>query len=90
MVANSISRSSIQYQSGLTSDIAVDYSGGDVNLAKVCRSLSCNVAGTVVLRFADDAVDVTRYMLAGVDYAWAIKTIRNVGTTAGMGINAGY
>lgn len=90
MVANPISKTSIEYISGLTRSVAVDYSGGDVTLAVVSRSLSCNVAGTVVLRMANDTADITRYMLAGVDYPWAVKTVKNAGTTAGMGINAGY
>jgi hypothetical protein len=90
MVANPVSKNSIQYIAGLTRSVAVDYSGGDVNLAVVSRSLSCNVAGTVVLRMADDTADITRYMLAGVDYPWAVKTVKNAGTTVGMGINAGY
>jgi hypothetical protein len=90
MVANPVSKNSIQYIAGLTRSVAVDYSSADVNLTVVSRSLSCNVAGTVVLRMADDTADITRYMLAGVDYPWAVKTVKNVGTTVGMGINAGY
>lgn len=90
MVANPVSRTSIQYISGLTKSVAVDYSSGDATLAVISRSLSCNVAGTVVLRMADDTVDITRYMQAGIDYPWAVKVVRNAGTTAGMGLNAGY
>lgn len=90
MVANTISKSSVQYLSGLTSMVAVDYSAGDATLAKVSRSLSCNVEGTVVMRLADDSADVTRYMMAGIDYPWAVKIVRNSGTTASMVIYAGY
>lgn len=90
MVANPISKNSVQYIAGLTKNVAVDYSGGDQTLAVVSRSLSANVAGTVVLRMADDTADITRYMQAGIDYPWAVKLIRNSGTTAGMGLVAGY
>lgn len=90
MVANPVSKNSIQYIAGLTRSVAVDYSSSDVTLTVISRSLSCNVAGTVVLRMADDTADITRYMQAGIDYPWAVKIVRNSGTTAGMGINAGY
>jgi len=90
MVANKVSRNSIEYIAGLRSMVALDYSAGDVTLATVSRSLSCNTFGTVVMRLEGDSADVTRYMIAGIDYPWAVKIIRNVGTTASMGLVAGY
>lgn len=90
MVAKPVSRSSVEYLSGLTSMIAVDYSSADVTLTRPSRSLSCNVEGTVVMRMEGDSADVTRYMLAGIDYPWSVRIVRNSGTTASMGIYAGY
>lgn len=91
MVANKIARSSVEYLSGLTSMVAVDYAT-DVAISPPSRSLSCNVAGTVVLKMVGDSGYVTRYMNAGVDYAWSVIVVRSVanGTTTGMGIVAGY
>lgn len=90
MVAKPVSRSSVEYLAGLTSMVAVDYSAGDATLTRSSRSLSCNTAGTVVMRMEGDTADITRYMLAGVDYPWSVKIVRNSGTTASMGIVAGY
>lgn len=90
MVANKVSRNSVEFLAGIQSMIAVDYSGGDVTLARVSRGLSCNVSGTVVMRLEADGADVTRYMNAGQDYPWNVKIIRNSGTTASMGIYACY
>jgi len=89
MVANAKSRSSIEYLSGIDEMVAIDYSGGDVTLATIPRSLSCNAAGNVVMRMAKGSTDVTRYMNAGVDYPWAVKIIRQTNTTA-TGLVAGY
>ena len=90
MAANPISKNSVEAISSITRNVAIDYSGGDQTLAVVSRSLSANVAGTVVLQMANDSSNVTRYMQAGIDYPWAVKIIRNSGTTAGMGLVAGY
>ena len=90
MVANPVARNSIEFLAGIRDMVAVDYSGGDATLAKVSRTLSCNVAGTVVMRLEGGSSDVTRVMQAGVDYAWNVKIVRNSGTTASMGIYAGY
>lgn len=90
MVASPVAKGSIEGISSISRMVAIDYSGGDVTLATVSRTLSCNTAGTVVLRCAGDSADVTRTMLAGVDYAWAVKLVRNSGTTASMGLVAGY
>lgn len=90
MVANTVSPNSIQSLGGLDAMVAVDYSGGDVTLDVVSRSLSCNTSGIVVMRLAGQSVDVTRYMNAGQDYPWHVKIVRNSGTTASMGIVAGY
>lgn len=89
MVANAISRSSVEYLAGLTGMVAIDYSVSDVTLARASRSLSCNTSGTVVLVMADGTTP-TRYMLAGVDYAWSVKGVTKAGTTASMGLYAGY
>lgn len=91
MVANSISRDSIRVLAGISRMVAVDYSAGDVALAEVSRALSCNVDGTVVMTLEDaPATSITRVMIAGQDYAWRVHTIKNSGTTAGMGIHALY
>lgn len=89
MVASPKSRSSIENLSGLSGMVACDYSGTDVALAQVSRSLSCNTAGTVVL-VMEDGTTPTRYMQAGIDYPWRVKGITKIGTTASMGIYAGY
>jgi hypothetical protein len=91
MVANVKSKSSIESLAGISSMVAVDYSGGDVVLARISRTLSCNVSGTVVLIMEDDgSTTSTRFMNAGQDYPWRVKTVKNSGTTVGMGIYAGY
>jgi hypothetical protein len=90
MVANKTSRSSVEFLAGIQDMIAIDYSGGDVTLARVSRSLGCNVSGTVVMRLEGGSADVTRYMNAGQDYPWNVKIVRNSGTTASMGLYAGY
>ena len=90
MVAKTVSKGSIEFLGGLTDMVAVDYSGGDATLTRPSRSLSCNVAGTVVLRMENGSADVTRYMNAGQDYPWNVRIVRNSGTTASMGIVAGY
>lgn len=90
MVGNIVARGSVEALSGLRSMVAIDYSGGDVTLAVTSRSLSSNTGGTVVMRLSGDSADVTRYMNPGQDYAWHVKIIRNSGTTASMGLYAGY
>jgi hypothetical protein len=47
-------------------------------------SISVNVSGLVALRFARSTADVTRYMLAGVDYPWRVTHIRIAGTDAAV------
>ena len=89
MVANTKSRSSVENLANLSGMVAVDYSGGDAVLASVSRSLSCNVSGTVAL-IMEDGTEPSRLMLAGIDYAWRVKTVKQTGTTVGMGIYAGY
>lgn len=73
---------------GVARQVAVDYSGGDVVVART-NGLSCNVDGTVV--FLDSAGNaVTRYMIAGQDYPWEVTQVNNSGTDASMGIYALY
>jgi len=90
MVANPISRSSTQALTGFSSFVAVNYSGGDVTLTTVCRGVVCSTSGTLVCRMEDDSADVTLYLNAGQPYPYRIKIVRNSGTTASMGLYAGY
>lgn len=74
--------------SGVRRQIAVDYSSGNVALART-NGLACNVEGTVV--FLDAAGNtVTRFMEPGRDYPWEVTQVNNSGTTASMGIYALY
>jgi hypothetical protein len=90
MVANPISRGSTQALTGFSSLIAVDYSSTDVTLTTVCRGVVCSTAGTLVCRLEDDSADVTLYLNAGQPYPYRIKIVRHTGTTASMGLYAGY
>lgn len=91
MVANKISKASTAALVGVSKMVAIDYSGGDVVLSEVSRGLGVNVDGTVVLTLEDaPTVSVTRVVLAGMDYAWRVHTIKNAGTTAGLGLTALY
>lgn len=86
MVANPISKSSIENLSGGASTVLADYSAGDYTFAVVPRGIHVNVGGAAVVRFENDSSDRTVVLNGGFDYAHRIKIIRNSGTTAGMGI----
>lgn len=90
MVANPIARGSVQALSGISSFVAINYSVSDVTLATVCRGIVCSTSGTLVCRMEDDAADVTLFLNAGQIYPYRIKIVRNSGTTASMGLYAGY
>ena len=53
-------------------------------LANTTISISVNVSGLVKLRFARSSADVTRHMLAGVDYPWRVTHVRITGTDAAV------
>lgn len=90
MVANPIAKGTIQELGGISSMVAIDYSAGDATLAVIPRAIHVNVAGTAVVRFEDDSSDSTIILNAGQMYPYRIEIVRNVGTTANMGIKACY
>lgn len=51
-------------------------------LAFTTIALSVNVSGLVKVRFAGSSADITRYMLAGIDYPWRVTHVRSTGTDA--------
>ena len=91
MVANRTSKNNVAVLAGTSRQVAIDYSGGDVVLAEVSRGLGANVDGTVAMTLEDDRTTVvTRTVIAGMDYAWRVHTIKNSGTTPGLGLFALY
>jgi hypothetical protein len=90
MVANPIARGSVQSLGGLTSFVALDYSAADVTLARIPRSIVCSTSGTLVCRMVDDTADVTLFLNAGQVYPYQVSIVRKTGTTASMGLYAGY
>jgi len=90
MVANPIARGSVQSLGGVTSFVAIDYSGADVTLTRIPRGIVCSTAGTLVCRMADDTTDTTLFLNAGQIYPYAISIVRKIGTTSSMGLYAGY
>lgn len=91
MVANRTSKNNVAVLAGTSRQVVIDYSGGDAVLAEVSRGLGVNVDGTVAMTLEDAPTTVvTRTVVAGMDYAWRVHTIKNSGTTAGLGLYALY
>lgn len=86
MVANPIAKASIENLSGASKMAASVYSSVDHTFDPVPRGIHVNVDGTAVVRLEDDTADRSLILKAGQTYWYRVKTIRNAGTTAGMGI----
>jgi len=66
------------------SAIAINFSSDQV-FTKATRGLHVSTAGTLAVRFADDAADVTLVLAIGV-YPYAISVIRNSGSSGVVGV----
>lgn len=86
MVANPISKGSIENVSGASKMVAADYSSADYTFATVPRGIHVNTGGTAVVRLEEDSADRTLVLNGGQTYVYRVKIIRNSGTTASMGI----
>jgi len=65
------------------SGVAINVGGGDQILGVDARALYVSVAGTLVVRMADDTADITlSNLVAGTVYPFAIALLRATGTTA--------
>lgn len=56
----------------------------------VCRALYLEVTGTVKVTFADGTVDTLVNLTSGVWHPMAVTLVWHTGTTASLGIHAGY
>jgi len=71
----------------------LNYSAADATPSRgggVTRALYLEVAGTVKCTFADGTVDTLVGLAAGMWHPMAITLLWKVGTTASLGIHAGY
>ena len=63
--------------------VAINYGGGDQQLANCCRGLYITTSGNLAVRFADDSADVTLTgLLAGQWYPFSVAIIRQTASTA--------
>ena len=87
MTANPIGKNTVENLSGAGKTEVADYSAGDHNFSVTTRGIHVNVDGTAVVVFEGDGTSTrSLVLLAGAVYPYRIKTIKNSGTTAGMGI----
>ncbi|KAA3527061.1 hypothetical protein GOZ96_04805 [Agrobacterium vitis] len=92
MAANPIATSSVENLSGASSMVDADYSSADYTFPVIPRAIHVNAAGTAVVTLEGEISSVTHALVlnAGQTYPYRVKTIKNSGTTAGMGIRGIY
>ena len=73
--------------SGVFRQVTVDYSGGAAVIDRT-DGLSCNTEGELTFKDGSGA-NVTRFMLAGVDYPWSVTEVTS-SSPADLGIVALY
>jgi hypothetical protein len=79
-----------QYDASISSALAVDVSGGDVNMPRLTRGVYIGASGNLVVQFAGDAGNVTLTGLAaGVWHPMQVQKFIQTSTTA-TGIVAGF
>jgi hypothetical protein len=86
MVANKISRSSVEYLSGIVSTAVITPHA--TNTFDATRGVLVGVGGDLAVRFAGDSSDRTITLAAGI-HPISIIAVRITGTTA-TGLLAGY
>ncbi|PZU22217.1 MAG: hypothetical protein DI589_12090 [Shinella sp.] len=87
MTANPIGKNTVENLSGASKTELADYSSADYNFTVTTRAIHVNVDGTASVVFEGDGATARSLVLVGgVTYPYRLKTIKNSGTTAGMGI----
>jgi hypothetical protein len=78
---------------GIKRAIAVDYSGGDVSLVSITRGVYLGTAGNLAVVFADQpdsASVILTNLAAGIWHPMQIQKVLQTGSTASLGVFAGY
>lgn len=81
MVANKVSRSSIEWIGSARRCVAIT-PDASAALPEISRAIVSNDGGAVACRFEGDDADVTLTLLAGVVYPYNIEYVRISGTDA--------
>lgn len=86
MTANPIGKNTVENLSGASKTELADYSSADHDFSVTTRAIHVNVDGTAVVVFEGDSTTRSLVLVGGMTYPYRLKTIKNSGTTAGMGI----